>query len=770
MVSLTKANSQFIVNDTPIKDMVSLHKYAKIVNVGQQNFTISQILANKSLPYKSLLKENTDLGFTNDNYWIKFQIYNTTNNDIFPFIETSRPIVDVAELYVIQNNMIKLYKSGDLIPFKDRALNNRKTLFRTALNSKTMTTFYLHLKSDGETINVPIYMKTAEKELQLVSFEQIVFGFFYGILFITGIIYIFFFFGLKEKSFLYYSLYVLFIGLLQFSVDGYFYQYFTPNSGWLSSHCVLFFATLANFFLGRYSQQFLKIKEYSILLYRLFYGLYVLDFLSLLSLIFISDHQYLYPIANVLGLILLLLIITSVIVVYYKTKSVDRFFAVGVLFLITGFVVFILKNFGVLPSVFWTENGSKLGTGLEVIFLSLSMANLIKKIKEERELLQGIALKRSEEMNEMKSYFLSNISHELRTPLNTIMNFIDSINGETDSNSIQEKCKVIKDSSKSLLSSVNDIFDYSKIEKNEIKLEPTIFNAHQLLDEIKSNISIRAKNKGINFEFIEANSIPKMLFGDENRIRQIIMNLLSNSLKFTNDGVVEFKIESQIVNNKVSLTLTISDTGDGIEKEKMDSIFDSFSQQSINNKRKYGGLGLGLYIVKALVNLHKGSIDMGSIINKGTICTVKIEVDNVFIKETEIPIDKPIYDLKGKRILVVEDNVMNQMVLKMIMKKWLNTEADYAINGEEGLEMMKNTKYDVILMDLQMPIMDGYEATIEIRNGNSGMNDKNIPIIAVTADVMESTKVRVKEIGMNFYMSKPIDKDMLFATIEKVTA
>ncbi|WP_290831366.1 ATP-binding protein, partial [Flavobacterium sp.] len=487
-----------------------------------------------------------------------------------------------------------------------------------------------------------------------------------------------------------------------------------------------------------------------------------------LMIVFVPNwFKYGYPIMNVLGLFLLILIITSTVNIYLKTKKVYLFFTLGILSLITGFVVFILKNFSLLPYNFITENSSKLGTGLEVIFLSFSLASVIKDLKDERENQQGLALQKSEEMNEMKSYFLSNISHELRTPLNTIMNFIESIDGETDSKSIQEKCEVIRSSSTSLLSSVNDILDFSKIEKDEIKLEEGEFDIHKLLDEIKTDTLNRAQNKGLDFQYTQCQDLPKMVFGDVNRIRQIVMNLLSNALKFTNEGIVKFKVDCEIINDKVALNFIVSDTGDGISKEKINSIFDSFSQQSIKNSRKYGGLGLGLYIVKALVNLYKGEIEVQSIVNQGTVCNVKLNLTKVAVKE-EVKLEAiSNYNLHGKRILVVEDNAMNQMVLKMITKKWLNTEVDYAFNGEEGLEFLRKSKYDVILMDLQMPVMDGYEATIAIRSGNSGINDKNIPIIAVTADVMESTKDRVKEIGMDFYLSKPVNKDVLFETISK---
>lgn len=764
----SQGHSQFIANDTTFIDEVSLHKYAKIVNVGKQNYTIDQIINNTNLKFKPLLVENTDLGFTSDNYWIKFEIYNTTNSDIVPFIETSRPIVDVAELYQIEpGEKPVVYKSGDLVPFGKRPLNSRKTIFKVELEPGKLTTFYLHLKSDGEVINVPIYMKTSVRELEEATNEQFIFGIFYGLLSIAAIIYMFFYFAMKERSFLYYSLYVVFIGLLQFSVDGFFYQYFATDTIWISTHCVLISATFANFFLGKYSETFLNVKLYSKIIYRLFYVLYALDFLSLIAILVFHNHEIIYPIANFLGLILLLLIVSSVVIVYRKTGKIDNYFATGIAFLIIGFVIFILKNLSILPSVFWTENSSKLGTGIEVIFLSLSMANLIRKLRNDREDLQTLALQRSEEMNEMKSYLLSNVSHELRTPLNTIVNFIESINSETDSKTIQEKCEVIRSSSSSLLSSVNDLLDFSKIERNEIKLEISEFDAHLLFKEVNTNLLIKAKDKGLNFQYTQASNLPKILRGDANRMRQIVMNLLYNAVKFTDGGVVKFKVECDINEDKINLNFIISDSGSGIAKEKMSSIFDSFSQESINNKRKYGGLGLGLYIVNALVKLHHGKIEMDSIVNQGTVFRVTIPAEIVAVAEKKVEELVLDYDLKGKHILVVEDNAMNQMVIKMITKKWLNTTLDYASNGQEGLDMMYQTKYDAILMDLQMPIMDGYEATVAIRSGNCGINDKNIPIIAVTADVMESTKERVKELGMNFYLSKPVNKEVLFSTIQE---
>ena len=761
-------HSQFVIKESSEITSNSLHKFTSIINVKQKQLSINEVLKISSAKFSPLPNENTDLGFTDDNYWLHFSIKNISDSDLKLYLESSRPVIDVADLYrVVNGKVVDLQISGDEIPFENRSFKHRKTIFTIYLLPNSTTDYYIHLKSDGEVINAPVLLTNPENLVNKTSFEQIVFGFFYGILSIASILYFFFFFAMKEKVFLYYSLYVVFIGLLQFSLDGYFYQFITPGAGWFSDKSVLVFAVISGFFLGKYAQTYLNVKKLNSKLNLCFNILYTFLTILFIIIVFVPKwYKFCYPAMNALGLFLLVLIILSLIDTYVKTKHIYQFFTLGVCSLVTGFVIFILKNFSILPDNFITENSSKIGTGFEVIFLSLSMASLIKNLKQDREKLQTLALQKAEEMSEMKSYFLSNISHELRTPLNTIMNFIDAIEGETDSNSIQEKCEIIRSSSTGLLSSVNDILDFSKIEKDEISLEEIEFDAHKLFEEIKTNITIRAKKKGLDFHYSQSPDLPKMLKGDVNRIRQIVMNLLYNALKFTIEGTVEFKVESRIIEDKVSLTFEISDTGEGIAKEKMNSIFDSFSQQTINNKRKYGGLGLGLYIVKALVNLHKGTIDMQSTVNEGTVCIVKINVFNVEIVEEIKPVTLE-FDLQGKRILVVEDNMMNQMVLKMITKKWLNTEVDFANNGAEGLEFLKNTKYDIILMDLQMPIMDGYEATIEIRKGNSGINDKNIPIIAVTADVMEATKKRVKEIGMDFYLSKPVSKEILFETIQK---
>lgn len=764
--------SQYTLKKGALPDVVSLHPYTTIVDVGQKKLSLDDILATYGRFHPQRLKtENDDLGFTNHSWWAQVKLQNTTDDFLTYYLETARPITDLAELYIIdtKTGLIKKNRSGDGIPCPERDFDHRKTIFRVDFKPHSELHLFLHLKSDGEVISMPILLHSPQQFISETAKEQLLFGFFYGILALASLLYVFFYFALRERTFLYYSLYVLFIGLLQFSLDGYFYQLIAPDGGWFAGHCVLFFALVAAIFLGKYGEVFLKIRQVNQTLYRFFNGLYIMSVISLLLLIFVpSGLSLYYPLTNIIGLLVLFLIIFSIAYLRLKKVPVDVFFRIGIIFLILGFTIFILNNFGKIPTTFLTQHSSKIGTGIEVIFLSLSMGNLIRKLRNEKIEYNRLALVRSEEMSELKSYFLSNISHELRTPLNAIMNLSDTISKDTSDEKIKANTQIIKYSSHSLLSSVNDILDFSKIEKGELQLETTTFEPAKVLGHLKNNAANRAKDQGLDFQYSISEAIPDFVLGDVTRLAQVVNNVLSNAIKFTPNGFVRFEVDAKLKpKNKASLILTISDSGIGIAEEKLTSIFDSFSQNNINNKRKYGGLGLGLYIVKTLVEMQNGSIKMSSVVDKGSTCTITIDYDVVIREKNPVMEEIPeVFDLEGKTILVVEDNAINQMVIKMIAKKWVNATMIYANNGQEGLDAFKTHSIDLVLMDLQMPVMDGYEATIAIRNGEAGEAHKNIPIIAVTADVMETTKMRVAEIGMNDYLSKPIKNDTLFAAIK----
>ncbi|UJP66215.1 hybrid sensor histidine kinase/response regulator [Mongoliitalea daihaiensis] len=772
IVATSNLQAQFLVETDNFHKPISIYEAASITNVGSEILSLQQFLEKKATyTFEPIAGPNTNLGFTKDNYWLKFSLTNNSNRDLSLFFETGRPITDIIELYQIDaSGTIVSQITGDLLPFDSKPLAHRKMIFPIELKADSSYEFYVQYQSDGEVINLPLNLHSANSMILTSYKDQLAFGIFYGILVLAGAIYLFFYFGIKEKSFLLYFIYVSSIALLHLSLDGYFFQYLTPSAGWLSRNAVLLAAAFSALAFGRYVQVFMKVKNFSPLLEKVYNSLHICILALIGAILFIhSAIEFYYPLVNLLGVLLLFLIIGTLVTSLRRGAAPDLFFGIGLFFFFSGFFIFILNNFSLIPNSFITENASKFGTGLEIIFLSLSMANRIRILKSEKEQMQEIALQRSQESNEIKSFFLSNISHELRTPLNAVIGLSKSIQETTQDPKVKSDLEIIQYSSLELLSAINDILDYSNIEKKELKLEERPVKVEKIIQELRTITANKAKDKNLNFIYEEINQLPAYILGDKARIRQILLNILNNAIKFTQKGDVKLSIQSDLSpRNTVDLTITITDTGVGIEQEKLDRIYESFIQEQIDDKRKFGGFGLGLCIVKALIELYQGTINITSTKGKGTKVVMQLNFKLPEKKAAQATSSiSGTYDLQGKHILIVEDNPVNQVVMKAILRKWQNTTFDIANNGIEALEKLQAAHVDLILMDLQMPEMDGYEATVAIRNGEAGSKNQQIPIIAVTADATDKAKEKVKAVGMDDYMTKPVDKDELYSKVQQ---
>lgn len=764
---ITAASPALLTN----QESLSLYQHAEIANVGNEKLSIEDFLNRQSeLSFRPVKNANENIGFTSDNFWVRFSLRNASTESKVYYLQTARPITDEVNLYQVDDTgEVVAKKSGDQIAFKDRDFDHRLSIFKIKLNAGEKLNYYLHLGSDGEVISLPLKLMAPTEMVAATYRTELFHGLFYGVLILAAITYLFFFYGIREISFLHYGFYVLSIGLLQLALDGYLFQYLLPEGGFLNSRMVMVAALISIFFLGRYSETFLHVKKSFHKLHLVYRAIYAIAGILLVG-IFIHPAvlKLSYPLGNAAGLVLLVLIIATVIAKRVKSQAVDPFYSMGIGFLVLGFVVFILNNMSILPNNFWTANSSKLGSGLEVIFLSISMSNRIRKLKSEKEKSQAVALRNSQEMNEIKNYFMSNMSHELRTPLNAIMGLAEQMRKKNqDQDSLNKNLEIIQYSSFSLLSSVNDILDFSKIEKGELRLQQSPFNPVNTLKEISENWRVQAHQKNLDYHLSIDDKLPLKCMGDADRLAQIANNILGNAIKFTHSGKVDVKVEAgKMAGEKLNLQLIVSDTGIGITKEKMETVFEAFLQENINNKRNFGGLGLGLSIVKKLVDLHGGEVNLQSNPGEGTVCSVSIPYQIVEKAKDKPVIDLENKDLKGARLLIVEDNALNQLVMKKILGGWQNTTFAAVENGEEALKLMNEEPFDLILMDLQMPVMDGYEATQRIRMGEANkLASKDIPIIAVTADTMESTREKVFSLGINDYMSKPVKSDLLFEKV-----
>ena len=390
--------------------------------------------------------------------------------------------------------------------------------------------------------------------------------------------------------------------------------------------------------------------------------------------------------------------------------------------------------------------------------------NITQQNEAENALLE--AKQQAEEAVLAKQQFLTNMSHEIRTPMNAVIGMTHLLMQEDPKPGQLENLNILKFSSESLLSLINDILDYSKIQLGKVTLEKIDFNLIELINSIKQAHHLHAEGKEIFFNINMDANLPEMLIGDPVRLTQILNNLISNALKFTNEGYVIVDLSlKKMVGDLVDISFTITDTGIGIESDLRDYIFESFTQASADISRRFGGTGLGLSITKRLIELKGGKISVDSTLGKGSSFFFDLQFRKSRKKGGYTMPALVFESLAGFKVLLVEDNEINTIVAGKFMKKW-GLDIDYAIHGVEALEKIKKNQYDVVLMDLQMPKMDGYEASTAIRN-LSGKRFKELPIIALTASVLAEINNQVMDAGMNDYISKPFNPMELYSKIAK---
>jgi len=397
------------------------------------------------------------------------------------------------------------------------------------------------------------------------------------------------------------------------------------------------------------------------------------------------------------------------------------------------------------------------------------IANQIAIALQRRMMLDNliIARQKAEEAAQAKQIFMSTMSHEIRTPLNEVIGITNLLLQGNPRDDQMDFIKTLKFSGNHLLTLVNDVLDYNKMESGKIVFEQTQFNLGNFLDEIMRSYSFRSKAKHLNFEIRKDNEIPMEVVGDPIRLNQILSNLLSNALKFTNQGSIIVGVkEIRRAGNKSKIQFSVTDSGIGIPKEKHSQIFESFTQASPDTTRQYGGTGLGLAICKKLIELQGGTITIDSQPGKGSTFkfTITLGISQSGISGTsESP--ENYSGLEGKKILIAEDNRINFFVANKFLVGWGITVA-HAENGQKALEMLEIEDFDLILMDLHMPVMDGIEASRIIRKSD---NDRirTTPIVALTAAIMSENHDKIDGLTINDYVLKPFKPHDLFERILK---
>lgn len=371
----------------------------------------------------------------------------------------------------------------------------------------------------------------------------------------------------------------------------------------------------------------------------------------------------------------------------------------------------------------------------------------------------------AETANKEKARFLSTMSHEIRTPLSAVINLSKLMDGTNLTDEQVDYLKKIKVSANNLLDIINDILDFSKIEAGKIELETNTFSLQKLFEDVFSTVDNRSSEKAVEISYNIDETITHKVRGDQTRLKQVIMNLVNNAVKFTDEGSVKFSAHLlKKTKTTYQILFKVIDTGIGISQKYLSTLFDSFTQEDNTTTRKYGGTGLGLTISKEIIELMNGQLSVESTKGKGSTFSFELELEYETREDkTAAPsTDAGSEALAGKRVLVVEDNQLIQLTTKAFLKKW-DIQVDVVNNGLESLDKLQNENYDLILMDNQMPVLNGIEASKKIRNEMKNAT----PIVAMTADAVKEIIQDCMDAGMNDYITKPYEPEELKAVLLK---
>ena len=422
-----------------------------------------------------------------------------------------------------------------------------------------------------------------------------------------------------------------------------------------------------------------------------------------------------------------------------------------------GLIVVSIMTFGLVCYFFWSLLG-RIENRLSTSFTELN-TEISERKRVEMELLQ--AKDDAEAGNRAKSTFLANMSHEIRTPMNAILGFSEILESKIDDQEQLEFLSAVSSSGRSLLRIINDILDLSKIEAGMLDIQYEPVNPYLLFKEIEQMFSWKKREKNIDLLLEIDPALPEALILDEVRIRQVIINLIGNALKFTETGYVKFIVNQQLKEDdteKIDLVISIIDTGIGIPEDQLEIIFEAFRQQEMQSEMKYGGTGLGLTITKRLIEMMGGEIHVESELGKGSRFDVTIKdvvvASIVDTEEESIDIDLESLSFENPLVLIADDVEVNRFLLREYLGD-LNITTIEVANGNEAIELINNNKPDLIIMDIKMPMMDGYEA-LRIIRGNKDLQD--ILIIALTASVFLDEEDKVKSAGFDGFLRKPINR------------
>lgn len=715
-------------------------------------------------------------GITNAVYWVKLVIAPVDTRSFAGrhshlgglVIEVPYAPLDEVQFYQddIEGHTIH-FEAGDTKLFASRPIKHSTPVFPIKRMENQPSTIYLRVTSSG-TLRIPLVVWEEKTFFDHSKTQLLIFGLYFGIMLLMILYNLLFFIWLKDISFFHYILYISALSVFQAAYFGMGFQYIWSPFPWFNQYAIVLMIFVVGLFSAAFAREVLNLKKTMPEIDRYAKAVLVF-FLVAAPACFVLPYSVMLLVGTLSTILqsIALIVISSINAI--KGHRSSKMFLIAWMALLAGAVVLGGVTLGIIPANGLTSHAMLIGSTLEMILLAIMLADRVRIMEMEKtrtEKKAKVALQAVNrallDSNRVKDEFLATISHEMRTPMNGVINCLIQASGEQNDKLRDDFIDNAEDAAKHLMNLIESVLSYTELQSHEFKINRENFSLQRMLEPISDTYDRMAKQKGIRF-FIKVNpDVPNSLWGDRRRLQQILVNLVDNAVKFTSQGAATLKVSVDSIDTehkRVQLAFSVTDTGIGIPPGMESVVFDRFKQFSGNHNRRHGGLGIGLAVCKQIAALMGADLRYRSTVGEGTefIMAINLEYANSPAKHMADTIDIHAVT-EGRCALIVEDNPVNQLVLKAALNK-LGLATVCANNGEEGIRAVENNDLDVILMDCQMPVMDGFEATRHIRALSS--DKSNVPIIAITANAMSRDKDLCLESGMNDYMSKPVNVKLL---------
>ena len=790
-------NSSIIL--TPNQEEYSLEKSVQFLLDPSQKLTIKDMkspeIANQ---FKSHSETNLSLGYTKAAVWLKLQVQNQAPEKDWLLVLSQARLGQIDAYFSSEQfERFRVIKTGRNRPFTNREISHPEYVFKLNIPENQKQTIYLRITSKT-AILVPLKIWEESLFWQSELKRWLLKGVFYGTLLMVLGYNILLFLNLKESNYIYFILFI-FSFLIFFSyADGSAYVYSLPAFPEGSLGILL---AMTMFFSLQFSKNFLLIKQYSRVLYNSVNLLMIIIILGAAIVYFTNATNFIFPFLTI-GLVISQT--AASIVTLQKGYKPARYYllAISILLVVTFFGNF--QYLQVIPYSSWLQSLTLPSVSIYVLLSAFALADQINLLKEDNQKAQAEALKmaelneklsreqnitlekkvrkrtqelieakeEAEKANAAKSAFLANMSHELRSPLNAILGYAELLSKSYNlPPEVKNKTKIIYRSGSHLLNVINQVLDVSRIEANRINFNPTDFDLNLLLDDLINMFTLQAEEQGLKWKIDCDDKIPRYLCTDEQKLRQVLINFLSNAIKFTQQGKVTLRVQLIEQNeSKVRLLFQVEDTGVGINSKELEDLFVAFRQTQSGRQSKQG-TGLGLVISRKFVELMGGEIAVES--ERGIGTTFSFDIVATISEKEELPdalveeaIIERVADQTQYRILVVDDKPENRGLLMQILTE-VGFKVAEAENGESAIAQWQTWQPDLILMDLRMPQMGGEAAINSIRTlEQQTPSHSAVKIIAVSASLLDIDQTHIQE-KIDGFLPKPIVSKQLYRLLQQ---